>query len=479
MKTKLCITILFIALGAYLYGQEQVWTLEECINYALERNISINQKKLSNQINEVNLKQDKAGRAPSVNASGSQSFNFGRSVDPYTNIYTSSNFASNNFAVNANWTLFSGLQNKNTIEKTKIEIQSGSLDLKETQNNITISVSQAYLQILYVYEQVENARNKLISTQAQVKRTESLFRAGEVPEGTLFQINAQEASDQYSLVNYQNQLEMAKISLMQYMELPVDEESLFDVVQPEYNDSLLAFTILQDSQEIFENAKNILPEIESAELKIASAEKSLKIAKGANYPRLSLSAGLNSGYSNNRNLYERETTTEERQIGYLQSDPTELVMAQQNITSITNLNYPFGQQVTDNFSQSVRLNLSIPIYSNRQVKSNVERSKINIQTAQLNAQNTNNQLRKKIEQAYIDMIAAAKNHEAAKEQVKSLKRSYGDSERKFELGMINATDFIVEQNQYFDSESNLNRAKYQFIFTQKILDFYQGKPITL
>ena len=312
MKTKLCITILFIALGAYLYGQEQVWTLEECINYALERNISINQKKLSNQINEVNLKQDKAGRAPSVNASGSQSFNFGRSVDPYTNIYTSSNFASNNFAVNANWTLFSGLQNKNTIEKTKIEIQSGSLDLKETQNNITISVSQAYLQILYVYEQVENARNKLISTQAQVKRTESLFRAGEVPEGTLFQINAQEASDQYSLVNYQNQLEMAKISLMQYMELPVDEESLFDVVQPEYNDSLLAFTILQDSQEIFENAKNILPEIESAELKIASAEKSLKIAKGANYPRLSLSAGLNSGYSNNRNLYERETTTEER-----------------------------------------------------------------------------------------------------------------------------------------------------------------------
>ncbi|MDX2443751.1 MAG: TolC family protein [Bacteroidales bacterium] len=479
MKTKLCITVLFIALGAYLYGQEQVWTLEECINYALERNISINQKKLSNQINEVNLKQDKAGRAPSVNASGSQSFNFGRSVDPYTNIYTSSNFASNNFAVNANWTLFSGLQNKNTIEKTKIEIQSGSLDLKETQNNITISVSQAYLQILYVYEQVEDARNKLISTQAQVKRTESLFRAGEVPEGTLFQINAQEASDQYSLVNYQNQLEMAKISLMQYMELPVDEESLFDVVQPEYNDSLLAFTILQDSQEIFENAKNILPEIESAELKIASAEQSLKIAKGANYPRLSLSAGLNSGYSNNRNLYERETTTEERQIGYLQSDPTELVMAQQNISSITNLNYPFGQQVTDNFSQSVRLNLSIPIYSNRQVKSNVERSKINIQTAQLNAQNTNNQLRKKIEQAYNDMIAAAKNHEAAKEQVKNLKRSYGDSERKFELGMINATDFIVEQNQYFDSESNLNRAKYQFIFTQKILDFYQGKPITL
>ncbi len=477
MKTKLIITVIFLAMGAYVYGQEKFWTLEECINYALERNISINQKKLSNQIEEINLKQDKAQRAPSVNASGSQSLNFGRSVDPYTNIYTSSNFASNNFAVNANWSIFSGLQTKNTIEKTKIDLQSGNLDLQETQNNIIISISQAYLQILYSYEQVENAKNKLISTQAQVRRTESLFRVGEVPEGTLFQIKAQEASDQYSLVNSENQLDMAKISLMQFMELPVEDQ--FDVVQPEYNDSILAFTILQDSEEIFSNALNTLPEIESAKLKIISAEQSLKIAKGANYPRLSLSAGLNSGYSNNRNLFDRETTTEERQIGYLQSDPTELVMAQQNVTSITNLNYPFGQQLADNFSQSLRLNLTIPIYSNRQVKSNVDRSKINIETARLNAQNTSNQLRKKIEQAYNDMIAAAKNHEAAKEQVKNLGRSFKDTNRKFELGMISATDFIVEQNQYFDSESNLNRAKYQFIFTQKILDFYQGKPIKL
>ena len=477
MKTKLGITIIIIAMGPYIYGQEKLWNLEECVDYALERNISINQMKLSNQITEIDLKQDKAKRIPSINASGNQSFNFGRSVDPSTNIYTSNNFASNNFALNSSWNIFNGLQNKNTIEKTRIDIQAGSLDLKETENNVTISITQAYLQILYSYEQVDNAKNKLSSTQAQEKRTGSLLRAGEVPEGTLFQIKAQEASDQYSLVNANNQLEMAKISLMQYMELPV--EKYFEVVKPEYNDSLLAIIILQDSREIFENAKNVLPEIESAELKISSAEQSLKIAKGANYPRLSLSAGLSTGYSNNRNLYSRETNIVEQEIGYLQSDPTELVMAQKPVTSITDLNYPFGQQFTDNFSQSIRLSLTIPIYGNRQVKSNVERSKIHIQTAQLNSNNTSNQLRKKIEQAYIDMIAAARNHEAAKEQVKNLERSYGDTRRKFELGMINATDFIIEQNQYFDSESNLNRAKYQFIFTEKILDFYQGKPITL
>ncbi len=477
MKTKLGITIIVMALGSCIYGQEKLWTLEECINYALERNIPINQKKLSNQMIEIDLRQDKAKMIPSLIASGNQNFNFGRSVDPYTNVYTSNDFASNNFALNSNWNIFKGFQNKNTIEKTKIDIQAGKLDLKETENNVTISITQSYLQILYSDEQVENAKNKLSSTQAQVKRTETLLRVGEVPEGTLFQIKAQEASDQYSLVNTENQLEMAKINLMQYMELPV--EQYFEVVKPEYDDSLLVFIILQDSDEIFENAKNALPEIESAKLKIYSAEQSLKIAKGANLPRLSLSAGLSTGYSNNRNLYDRETTIAEQEIGYLQSDPTELVMTQKPVTTITDLNYPFGQQFTDNFSQSLRLSLTIPIYNNRQVKSNIEKSKINIQTARLNAQNTNNQLRKNIEQAYNDMIAAAKNHEAAKEQVKNLERSYGDTKRKFELGMINATDFIIEQNQYFDSESNLNRAKYQFIFTEKILDFYQGKPITL
>ena len=477
MKTKLGITIIVMALGSCIYGQEKLWTLEECINYALERNIPINQKKLSNQMIEIDLRQDKAKMIPSLIASGNQNFNFGRSVDPYTNVYTSNDFASNNFALNSNWNIFKGFQNKNTIEKTKIDIQAGKLDLKETENNVTISITQSYLQILYSDEQVENAKNKLSSTQAQVKRTETLLRVGEVPEGTLFQIKAQEASDQYNLVNTENQLEMAKINLMQYMELPV--EQYFEVVKPEYDDSLLVFIILQDSDEIFENAKNVLPEIESAKLKISSAEQSLKIAKGANLPRLSLSAGLSTGYSNNRNLYDRETTIAEQEIGYLQSDPTELVMTQKPVTTITDLNYPFGQQFTDNFSQSLRLSLTIPIYNNRQVKSNIEKSKINIQTARLNAQNTNNQLRKNIEQAYNDMIAAAKNHEAAKEQVKNLERSYGDTKRKFELGMINATDFIIEQNQYFDSESNLNRAKYQFIFTEKILDFYQGKPITL
>ena len=205
----------------------------------------------------------------------------------------------------------------------------------------------------------------------------------------------------------------------------------------------------------------------------------MKIAKGASMPRITLSGGINTGYSNNRNLFDRETYTQVQEIGYLQSDPTEIVVANQQFSTLTKLNYPFTQQFTDNFAQSLRLSLSIPIFSNKQIRSNIAKSRINIETAKLNLQDTENVLRKKIEQAFNDMIAAAKNHEAAKEQLKNLERSFSDSKRKYELGMINATDFIIEQNQYFDSESNLTRAKYQYIFMNKILDFYKGIPISL
>lgn len=477
MKRIKVILVFGLTFASLVYSQTKEWTLVECIDYALAENISILQKKLNSELDQITLEQSKANKIPSINASGSQSFNFGRSVDPYTNIYTQNNFASNNIGLNANWEVFSGFQNKNTIVKNEIDLKTGDLEIRETENNITLSITQAYLQVLYSYEQIDNFINKLESTRAQVKRTEALLRAGEVPEGNLFQIRAQEATDQYNLINAENQLKIAKVSLMQLMELPVLDD--FEVYQPDFKESIISLIILESSGKIFESALKTQPEIERSGLKVNSAEQSLKIAKGASLPRLIVSGGINTGFSNNRNLFERESYSQVQEIGYLQSDPTEIVLADQQFSTLTQLNYPVGQQFTDNFAQSLRLSLSIPIFSNKQIKSNIARSRINIETAKLNQQDTKNILRKKIEQAYNDMIAAAKNHDAAKEQLKNLERSFSDSKRKYELGMINATDFIIEQNQYFDSESNLIRAKYQYIFMSKILEFYKGVPISL
>lgn len=474
---KVILGILIFSASGWIFSQENIWTLEECINHALERNITINQRKLNNELSEITLDQSKADLLPNLTASGSQSWNFGRSVDPYTNEYVSTNVGSNNFSMSTNVTLFDGLQNINSIKKNQIDVQSGNLDLEKTKNDITLSVTQAYLQVLFAYEQVENVTLRLESTAAQVERTQKLVNAGSSAEGELFKINSQLASDQYSLVNAENQLSISKVNLMQIMELPVEEE--FEVVIPDFNIETIGIDSPGSSDEIYEKALEIQPEIESSELKVASAEQSLKITKGALYPRLSLSGSLGSGYSNARTLRQYgDPITEVQEIGYLQSDPSELVITERMFTPSSNVDYGFGDQIRDNLSESVRLSLSIPIFNRFQVRNNISRSKINVETAELNKQNTENQLRKTIEQAFNDLVATSKNYDAAIEQLKSLERSYNDTERKYELGMINATDYLIEKNNFENSKYSLTRAKYEYIFTYKILEFYQGNPIT-
>ena len=474
---KLIIGILAICSTSWSYTQENTWTLDACIQHALDRNITINQRKLNNELTEINLDQSRADLLPNLSASGSQSWNFGRSVDPYTNEYVSTNVGSNNFSMSTSVTLFDGLQNINSIKKNQIDVQSGSLDLEKTKNDIILSVTQAYLTVLFAYEQVDNALNRIESTISQVERTQKLVDVGSSAEGELFKINSQLASDQYSLVNAENQLSISKVNLMQIMELPVEEE--FEIVVPDFDIETIGISFPESSDEIYAKAMEIQPEIESSELKVASAEQSLKISKGALYPRLSLSGSLSSGYSNARTFRQYgDPVSEIQEVGYLQSDPSELVVTDRMYTPSSIIDYGFGDQIRDNLSESVRLNLSIPIFSRFQVKNNISRSKINVETAELNKQNTENQLRKTIEQAYNDLVSTSKNYDAAVEQLKSLERSYNDTERKYELGMVNATDYLIEKNNFENSRYSLTRAKYEYIFTYKILEFYQGNPIS-
>lgn len=458
-------------------AQQEIWSLDKCIQYAIEHNISINQKVLNNKLLDIDLAQSKASLLPSLNASASQGYSFGRSVDPYTNDYIEQNVGSSNFSVNSNVTVFNGFQSLNTIRQNQLDMKSGELDLEQLKKDITLNISEAYLQVLFLYEQVDNARQKVAKTEAQMETTSRMVRAGLQAESNLFQMRSQLATDKYSLVSYENQLSMAKISLMQLMEYPVIDS--FNISQPVIDTLAYNEENLRSSWEYYQAALATQPQVQSSELKVSSAEKALEIARGAMYPRLSLSAGLNSGYSDARNLYSRTFSTEEREIGYLQSNPAEKVMAMQQVATTKTLNYPFDQQLIDNFSESVRLSLSIPIFSNKSIKSNISRSKIQIMNAQLNELSVKNQVRKNIEQAYQDLQGAYNNYYAATEQLYSAEKAFNDSGRKYELGMINATDYLIEQNNYFTARSNLTRAKYNFLFMQKILDFYMGNPITL
>jgi outer membrane protein len=272
-----------------------------------------------------------------------------------------------------------------------------------------------------------------------------MVNAGKVPESNLFTIRSQQATDNLAVVNAQGQLDLAKVTLEQLMEIPVTdsfEVKIPDLVEP----SLL---LNQTNQEIYNKALTVQPQIAGASIRTNSALLGIKISEGARYPSLSLSGGVNSNYS---------------------------------VTSRTGSNSsvkdsPFFPQLWTNLGESIGLNLSIPIYSNRQLKSNIERAKINALSVQLDEQNTRLQLRKTIEQSYTDLRNSIKKYEAVQEQIRAAELSYQNMERKYNVGMSTAIDYLIEKNNYFQAQSNGIQAKYDYIFKSKILDFYQGKPI--
>jgi len=444
-RSILLILLSFVFTGIAL-PQLKPWTFQQCIDTALERNINVNQVKLINETNKVNLEQIKANRIPNFNASASEGLNFGTTINPTTNAYVTQAYHSTRFAVNGSWTIFNGLQNANTIRQDLLNIKSGQYDIEKAKSDVILSITTGYLQVLFAKEILSTAISQTSATAAQVDRTEKMVNAGKSPESDLLQIKSQLATDNLAIVTAQNQLDMAKVTLMQLMYIPVIDG--FEIVVPEMTEP--SSGLVQTNEEIYKKALEVRPEIASASLQTTSAQMGIKISNGARWPSLNMSANMGTNYASSRTKG----------------------------SSVNPENYPFFEQVWDNLGQSFALGLSIPIYSNRTIKSRIDRAKITAMNAQLNEQQTRTQLRTNIEQTFTDLKGAAKKYEATKEQLLAVESVYINSEKKFNVGVMSATDFLIQKNNYTLALSNLIQAKYDYIFKTKILDFYQGKNIT-
>jgi len=445
MRKKTLLIFAACLLITFVRAQNRVWTFQQCLDTAIQRNISLNQSRLNTDLSRITLEQSKANRFPNLNASARDGISFGRSVNPTTNQYVERTTNSSSFGVNTGVDLFNGFQITRTILQNKMNLDAVKTDVENVRNQVTLNITTAYLQLLFQYEILKSAKNQTEATTIQVDRTQKMVNAGKVPESNLFTIRSQQATDNFAVVNAQGQLDLAKVTLEQLMEIPVTdsfEVKIPDLVEP----SLL---LNQTNQEIYNKALTVQPQIAGASIRTNSALLGIKISEGARYPSLSLSGSVNSNYS---------------------------------VTSRTGSNSsvkdsPFFPQLWTNLGESIGLNLYIPIYSNRQLKSNIERAKINALSVQLDEQNTRLQLRKTIEQSYTDLRNSIKKYEAVKEQISAAELSYQNMERKYNVGMSTAIDYLIEKNNYFQAQSNGIQAKYDYIFKSKILDFYQGKPI--
>ena len=457
--------------------ETKIWTLEDCINYALDNNLSLKKQDLMISNQEELLLQSKLGILPNLNGYASHGYNWGQRIDPFTNEFATDRVRSNNLYLQGDLNLFSGMQQLNTIKRNMLDLRSAQYDADYYSDEISISVATQYLQTLFYIEYVTIANNQIDITRQQVDRTAKLVEAGTLAKGDQLTIEAQLASEELSLVEAENNLALSYLDLTQLLELPTPKG--FVIEKPELG--LIQQPEIFTPEQIFGVAVQERPEIKSAETKLESSQKTLSIAKGGYYPSLSLNGSLGSGYSG-ANVIGSNPISIEREFGYwYTSDPSNPVVPvygiQDGFESYSAK--PWGDQLEDNLNESVGLNLRIPIFNGWVTNSSVSRAKINVESATLDVQMQKNSLYKIIQQSYNDALAAFNKHKAADKKVNATRESFNYAEQKFNVGLINSVEYNNAKKEYNNALSELIQAKYDFVFRTTVIDFYMGKPLTL
>ena len=448
---RIFILICFVFVTASIYAQKQ-WTLEYCLRYAQDNNITIKKAFLNTEITKQNHFQSKMALLPNLNASLFDNTNFGRNIDPVTNQITIDRVRNNNFSLSTSLTLFNGFQSINNIKKNNFDYLSSKYDAEKIANDISVNIVTAYLQLLYNTDLVEVSQQKVDVSELQVERISKMVEVGSLPKGDLLNTESQKAQEELQLINAQNQRDIAKLNLMQLLDLPF--ENSFDIVHLEIE--IDENFIHLDNQTIFNLAIKNLPDVKNAEVKLKSSELSLAISKGYRSPSLFLSASIGTLYSNANKLLVYDS---------LQTLPTYN-------------DYKFKDQFSDNFSQMISLNINIPIFNNWQTNSSINLAKIGVLQAKYDLENTQNDLRKSIEQAINDANSAQKKYIASQKSVTFQEESFQYTQNKYDLQLVNSYDYNNAKNTLFSAETDLLQSKYDYLFKIKMLDFYMGKSLT-
>ncbi len=454
--------------------ESKIWTLNECIEYAFENNIQIQQTAINNQISKANLSESKYATLPTLNGFANHVYNFGQTIDPFTNSFATSQVQSNALSLSTSLLVFNGFQNINTIKRNQADYNASMQELERIKNDISLNITNFYLQILFNKELVENSENQLKVTEQQVERIQKLVDVGNMPEGNLREIEAQQASEELQLINAKNQLMLSKLSLAQLLRM--EDARTFEIEEPNL-ENFQGKSGLIPASALYETALDIMPEIKSAEYSFYSAEKSTQIAKSGYYPRLVLNGSLGSGYSGANT--EITDISNPRYVPTLDRVQNTNQFIETLTSDITRQQKKWDDQLDDNFNQSIGLSLNIPIFNGLSARRNVERAKLNAESAALELENAKLSLRQNIETAHTEAVAALKRFHAAEKSVNSLKLSFEYTQKRFDVGAVNSFDFNNEKNRLSNAESELLQAKYEYIFRTKVLDFYKGEALNL
>ncbi|MCX6242946.1 MAG: TolC family protein [Bacteroidetes bacterium] len=469
------IILAVLLLISFQARSQKIWTLEDCINYALENNLDIQKQIQSVESNKANLTQSALSMLPNLNASGSNYWNFGQTIDQYTNTFATTSVRSNNFYLSSNMVLFNGLQKLNTVKENQIMVLASKYDLDVMKNSISLAVAGYYLDILFNSELLDVSNEQLRITKQQVERIQKLVDAGSSAKGDLLNIQAQRAAEELTQIQASNQLYISYLSLQQLIDIPVAKD--FRIEKPNLK-AVEAPKQPITPEVIFEHALKTRPEIQAAELRVQAAQKRLAIARGVITPTLSVSGSWGTGYSGAAREIDPNVSPIYTPVPIGLVKPSGDTVFGQEVNYATRLK-SFGDQLKTNNNQSVGFSLYIPIFNGWQGRTNITQAKISKNQAELDLDIEKRSLRKLIEQAYADAVASLQKYNSSLEKVNAQSESFKYTQQKFDVGLMTSFDYNNSKKDLTKAQSDLLQAKYDFIFKTTILDFYMGNPIQI
>ena len=443
-KPKVIIAFTLLLSSLISSAQSKKWTLEECVNHAVQHNISIKQSDLDKQLSEVSKKDALGNFLPTVNAQISHGWNLGLSNDPLTGVKTNQTTESSSGELTVGVDIYKGLQNVNQMRKANLSIIASQYQLTKMKEDVSLNVVNAYLQILFNKENLKVQQQQLQYDTKQMERTKELVDAGVIAKGDLLDVNATVATDNQRLIAAENALLISKLSLAQLLQLENFQE--FDIAEGDI-DVVLSKVLLEDPKTILSKAKETRTELKLAETNLQVAEKDIQIAKGAYQPSLS------GFYSIGTSVLHRNT-----------------LIPSSNIPS-------FSDQVGNNKGQSFGASLRIPILNGFTTRNNVFRSKIALERSKIALEQSELDLERTVYTAYTDTKGAQKSYEAAVTTLEARENSMTYAKERYEVGLMNVFDYNQAQTLYVNAQSEVLRTKYDYIFRTKILEFYFGIPI--
>ena len=435
MKKTLISVLVFLLFATIINAQNtKVWSLQNCIDYANEHNLEIQMQKTNIEKQEVVLNTAKNRRLPNLSANASQSFSFGRSASGFDNTYQDRNSSSTQWSASTSVPIFTGFMITNEIEAAKIDLQAIAAELEKVKENMEINITAMYLQVLYSKEILAIANKQVELSREQLERMKKLLENERASEAQIYEVEAQIANDELSIVQAASDLQMSILTLTQALELPSPEG--FDAEEPE---SLSGFALIRTPDAIYETALTTRASIRVEELRLESRDKYIKIAQSGYYPTLNFVAG----YSNN----------------YYKLNGFE--------------NPSFSQQIKNNRNQYFGLNLSIPIFNRFSTRNNITTAKLNMSLQRLQLENAKKSLYKEIQQAYYNAVTSEEKYKSSESAYKSAEKSFGYMQVKLDNERATMYEYNESKTSMTRALSNRTQAKYDFILRKKILEFYE------